>query len=83
VVCLSVIVKPRKMRRPRPPRGCPAIGGKKDPNICVSSVQNVFHVTDLAPRNFGWLLDFRTIRASPALCFLHEPTQWEQAYGIE
>jgi hypothetical protein len=23
---LSVIVKPRKMRRPRPPRGCRAIG---------------------------------------------------------
>jgi hypothetical protein len=30
VVCLkSVIVKPRKMRRPRPPRGCRAIGKKK------------------------------------------------------
>jgi hypothetical protein len=28
VVCLSVIVKPRKMRRPRPPRGCRAIGKK-------------------------------------------------------
>jgi hypothetical protein len=28
VVCLkSVIVKPRKMRRSRPPRGCRAIGG--------------------------------------------------------
>jgi hypothetical protein len=25
----SVIVKPRKMRRPRPPRGCRAIGRKK------------------------------------------------------
>jgi hypothetical protein len=24
-----VIVKPRKMRRPRPPRGCCDIGGKK------------------------------------------------------
>jgi hypothetical protein len=29
VVCLSVIVKPRTMRRPRPPRGCRAIGKKK------------------------------------------------------
>jgi hypothetical protein len=29
VVCLSVIVKPRKMRRPRPPRDCRAIGEKK------------------------------------------------------
>jgi hypothetical protein len=30
VVCLKcVIVKPRKMRRPRPPRGCRAIGKKK------------------------------------------------------
>jgi hypothetical protein len=29
LVCLkSVIVKPRKMRRPRPPRGCRATGGK-------------------------------------------------------
>jgi hypothetical protein len=29
VVCLkSVIVKPRKMRWPRPPRGCRAIGKK-------------------------------------------------------
>jgi hypothetical protein len=29
VVCLkSVIVKPRKMRRPRPPRGCGAIENK-------------------------------------------------------
>jgi hypothetical protein len=25
-----VIVKPRKMRRPRPPRGCRAMGKKKD-----------------------------------------------------
>jgi hypothetical protein len=28
-VCLSVIVKPRKMRWPRPPRGCRGIGRKK------------------------------------------------------
>jgi hypothetical protein len=28
-VSKSVIVKPRKMRRPRPPRGCRAIGKKK------------------------------------------------------
>jgi hypothetical protein len=29
VVCLSVIVKPRKMRRARPPRGCRAVEKKK------------------------------------------------------
>jgi hypothetical protein len=28
VVCLSVMVKPRKLGRPRPPRGCRAIGRK-------------------------------------------------------
>jgi hypothetical protein len=28
-VSMSVIVKRRKMRRPRPPRGCRAIGKKK------------------------------------------------------
>jgi hypothetical protein len=28
VVCLSVIVKRRKMTRPRPPKGCRAIGKK-------------------------------------------------------
>jgi hypothetical protein len=30
-----VIVKPRKMRRPRPPRGCRAIG-KKEKNECTA-----------------------------------------------
>jgi hypothetical protein len=28
-VSQSVVVKPRKMRRPSPPRGCRAIGGKR------------------------------------------------------
>jgi hypothetical protein len=28
MVCLSVIVKRRKMTRPRPPKGCRAIGKK-------------------------------------------------------
>jgi hypothetical protein len=31
----SVIVKPRKMRRPRPPRGCQAIGEKKEWRLIV------------------------------------------------
>jgi hypothetical protein len=37
VVCLkSVIVKPRKMRRPRPPRGCRVIGGGECHNKLIS-----------------------------------------------
>jgi hypothetical protein len=43
MVCLSVIVKPRKMRRPRPPRGCRTIEKKNSsrkflafsPYLCV------------------------------------------------
>jgi hypothetical protein len=35
-VWLSVIVKPRKLRRPRPPRGCRAIGGKT--NLFITSL---------------------------------------------
>jgi hypothetical protein len=39
----SVIVKPRKMRRPRPPRGCRAIGERerKRPDCCYMTVTNV------------------------------------------
>jgi hypothetical protein len=41
VVCLkSVIVKPRKMRRPRPPRGCRAIG-KKSSTIGSNSSSSI------------------------------------------
>jgi hypothetical protein len=39
VVCLkSVIAKPRKMRRPRPPRGCRDIGKKKLTTLVLFSV---------------------------------------------
>jgi hypothetical protein len=34
----SVIVKPRKMRRPRPPRGCRAIGKEKGPSSKFSYI---------------------------------------------
>ena len=40
-VSKSVIVKPRKMRRPRPPRGCRAIGKKMPPLFRKSSLNDV------------------------------------------
>jgi hypothetical protein len=38
VVCLSVIVKPRNMRRPRPPRGCRAIGRRINSVNCKQTI---------------------------------------------
>lgn len=34
------------------------------PTLCEASVWNVFHVTDLAPRIFRWLVDFWQIFGS-------------------
>jgi hypothetical protein len=50
VVCLSVIVKPRKMRRPKPARGCRAIEKKK----CVVEAASLYNlpVKNFTPR-FG------------------------------
>jgi hypothetical protein len=51
-VCLMcVIVKPRKMRRPRPPRGCRAIGKKGKKNFNLATITSLYviraHLPDI------------------------------------
>jgi hypothetical protein len=62
VVCLSVIVKSRKMRRPRPPRGCRAIGGEKIKIKHVTNLMSAYAYLVLRKLFFGCLLEYLCFR---------------------